>query len=64
MRLELLPLVTMFIHVDHTLASPGAEEVSSTGSQSHSQAQPHVVRHKDEHEPVAEDKLDHVQAGL
>ncbi len=53
--------MTMFIDIDDNCTFPTEEEVACASSQSNGQAQPDIVRHKDEHQEVADDHLQNVQ---
>jgi hypothetical protein len=53
--------------VDHIyrITTPHTEQkVTETGAQDHTQAQPRVVSHEDEHEQIAHSQLHHVKNGL
>ena len=56
--------VTMFVGILDQRPSPGEEEVAGAGPERYRDAQPHVVRHEDEHEEVAEDDLDDMEQRL
>ncbi len=49
--------VTMFRQVDHKGFTPAEEEVAGGATQDHRKAQPHVVRHDDQHQGVRQRQL-------
>lgn len=56
--------MAVFGYVDGGRLPPSEQEVADRRSHSDSQAQPHVVRHEDQHQTVAEDYLQEVQNRL
>lgn len=50
----------MFIYIHDNCFAPAKQEVSDTGADDHSQAQPDIVCHEYQHQAVADEHLDHV----
>ena len=49
--------VTVFVNVHDDCSFPAEQKVARSGSKRHSETQPAVIRHEDEHEKVTEDDL-------
>lgn len=56
--------MTVLSDIDHHRFLPTKQEVSSTGTGCHGDAQVSIVGHKDQHQEVADNHLDDVQQGL
>ena len=50
----------MFIYINNYCFSPAKQEVSHTSANNHSNTQPSIVRHEDQHQAVTDENLDHV----
>ena len=57
-------LMTMFVDVHDNRSVPAEQEVTCSCSESHRDAEIHIVRHEDEHKEVTDDDLDHVKKCL
>ena len=57
-----LSLSATMVRDVHRAGTPGAEEeIAEPGAEDDGDAQPNVVGHEDEHKPVADGELKHVQ---
>lgn len=54
----------MFVYINDDCLTPAKQEVADPRAENDGQAQPNVVRHKYQHETVANEHLDHVKQCL
>lgn len=56
--------VAVFINIHHFINHPAKDKISKACTKDHSKTQPHIVRHKDQHEEITDSNLHNMEKGL
>ena len=56
--------MAVFINIHHFINHPAKDKISKACTKDHSKTQPHIVRHKDQHEEITDSNLHNMETGL
>ena len=56
--------MAVFINIHHFINHPAKDKISKACTKDHSKTEPHIVRHKDQHEEITDSNLHNMKNGL